>query len=139
MGGSKEYEANGGFKNTKFKVKYITLNGIKIIETKDNAKRPQTPMFSNTPGTMYAKVDNKSGLVNQVSIYGRGADKRAKLKDIDIGHKHSNPDNKLKFYEADIHIHDYDENCRRSSFARKPSKKEYRLIMVARYGKRKNV
>ena len=86
---------------------------------------------------MYAKTDNKTGLVKQISVYSRGKEHRGKTKDIDIDHEHSNKDNKLKFMEKDIQVHEYDKNGRRSENARKPSKKERRLLMIARYRKRK--
>lgn len=134
MGGSKNYNSDGGFSEYDFKQVGTTANGIKIIEPKNKGDNTKTPMFSNTPNTMYVKTSD--GLVNQVTAYGRGKDKRAKSKDIDFGHPHTNPDKKLSFAENNVHVHEYDENGKRSNYARKPSKKERRLIMVARYGKR---
>lgn len=84
---------------------------------------------------MYAKTDQKTGIVKQITVYGNGSDHRSKLKDIDIDHEHGNKINKKYFSRKDIHVHEYDQNGRRSEEARKPSKKERRLIMLARYGK----
>lgn len=137
MGGSKNYNPDGGFSEQNYNAAGRTANVIKIIEPKNKNDNRNTPMFSNTPNTMYAKTDVKSGLVEQITVYGNGADKRAKLKDIDIGHNHTNPDKKSSFGRNDIHIHIYNENGNRSNYARKPSKKERRLFMIARYGKRK--
>jgi hypothetical protein len=134
MGGSKKYNPDGGFSEQDYETIGRTANGIKIIELKNN-KNNNTPMFSNTPNTMYAKT--KNGKINQVAVYSRGKDHRGKLKDIDIGHYHENPDGKLKFQITDIHVHDYTDNSPHSKYARKPSKKERRLLMIAMYGKRK--
>lgn len=133
MGGSKKYIPSGGFTEQLYECVQLTANGIKIIEPKDKSQKAKTPTFSNTPNTMYAKTSD--GIVNQIAVYGKGVDRRSKLKDIDIGHKHNNPDNELSFGEKDIHVHDYDDNGVRLKNARKPSKKEKRLIMIARYGK----
>lgn len=135
MGGSKKYNPDGGFTEQGYKQTGITANNIKIISIKGTGKS-STPAFSNTPNTMYAKTKDKTGVVTQISFYSRGKEQRGKTKDIDIDHKHKNKDNKLKFSENDIHVHEYDENGRRSENARKPSKKERRLLMVARYRKR---
>lgn len=136
MGSSKNYDPSGGFKIHGFVGVGTTANGIKIIEPKNiNVNNnTQTPFYSSTAGTMYAKAS--SGKINQISVYGAGVDKRQKLKDIDFGHYHTNPDKKKHFGKKDIHIHVYNGK-NRSSYARKPSKKERRLIMIAIYGKRK--
>lgn len=135
MGSSKDYEPNGGFNVQRFNTVGTTENSIKIIEPNElnTNKNTRTPIYSNTPGTMYAKTSSKQ--VDQVSIYGAGKNKRQKLKDIDIGHPHTNPNRKKHFKATDIHVHVY-HNKSRSFYARKPSKKEKRLIMIARYGKR---
>lgn len=135
MGGSKKYNPNGGFTEQGYVQTGTTANNIKIIEQKGKNRNYNTPLFSNTPNTMYAKTDVKSGLIEQISVYGNGNEKREKLKDIDIGHSHTNPDKKFHFGANDIHIHAYKEGVR-STYARKPSKKEKHLLMVARYGKR---
>ncbi len=137
MGGSKKYLKSGGFTEQTFRQVGTTANGIKILARKSDGGS-STPAYSNTPNTMYAKIDKNSGLVNQVTVYGNGKDHRAKMKDIDIGHPHTNPDGKLKFKKNEVHVQEYDKNGNRSNYARKPSKKELRLLMTALYGKRKS-
>lgn len=135
MGSTKTYDSNGGFSTQDYKQIGTTSNGIKIIGRMSTGLS-SIPMFSNTPDTMYAKTDKKTGEVKQIVVYGNGIDHRSKLKDIDIDHEHGNKINKKYFSRKDIHVHEYDQNGKRSSYARRPSKKERRLIMVARYGKR---
>ena len=139
MGGTKDFLEDGGFSVYRYEQVGITANGIKIImdSTKGNTN---TPMKSNTPYTMYAKYKKDAKMVEQITAYG-GADGRSKIKDIDIGHVH---DNKIKqgrktvilytFGKNDIHVHAYVDG-KRSEIARKPSKKERRMFMIARYGK----
>ncbi len=141
MGGSKDYLEDGGFSKYEYNHIGTTENGIKIINA-SKAGNTNTPMLSNTPYTIYAKESDKSGLINQVGVYG-GIDGRQKIKDIDIEHHHNNTKKRNRkkvilksFSENDIHVHEYD-GVRRSSIARKPSKKERRLLMIARYGKRR--
>lgn len=66
-------------------------------------------------------------------MYGAGKNGRGKHKDIDIEHEHKNPINKKVFGANEIHVHEYIDGVR-SGEARKPSKKERRLLTVARYG-----
>lgn len=101
MGGNKDYLESGGFKVYRYEEIGYTDNGIKVIKKKDGIAN--TPMNSNTPNTAYAKIDDATGLINQISTYNG----RQKSKDIDIGHIHTNPENKKRFEESDIHIHDY--------------------------------
>lgn len=136
MGGSKNYNPDGGFSEQEYESKEQTANGIKII-TKKGHSHSNTPSYSNTPNTKYAKTNSRNGLVDQVAVYGRDNEQRGKIKDIDTDHKHTNPDKKTRFNDTDIHVHIYDENGNRSNYARKPSKKERRLFMIARYGKRR--
>lgn len=141
MGGTKDFIKEGGFSETKYKQIGTTANGIKILQSKSGENR--TPTFSNTPGITYAKQD-QSGKVNQISAYGQAGNSRAKLKDIDIGHGHKNKDLRghviKRFKSDDIHVHEYrlDKNGipRKILRARNPSKKERRLLMFARNGKR---
>ncbi len=130
MGGTKDYLKSGGF----IKQGYLEvgiINGIKEID-KIGAKNNNTPMFSNTPYTMYASRNTKSGDIQQVAIYARG-DGRGKFKDIDIGHPHKNKDAKQReFLDYEIHVHVYSDDDLRGRIARKPSKKERRLLMLAR-------
>lgn len=123
MGGSKKYNPDGGFSEQDYEAIGRTANGIKIIEPKEKSKNFNTPLFSNTPNAVYAKTDVKTGAVDQITVYGNGKDKRGKLKDIDIGHIHINPDKKTRFNDNTIHVHTYDLNGVRSKKARKPSKK----------------
>ena len=134
MGGTKDYLSGGGFGKTRYQQVGMTANGIKILK-RDDAEFPNTPKYSNTPNTMYAARDSRDRRVKQVTIYGGGSDGREKSKDIDIGHGHTNPDGR-KFLENEIHVHVW-SNGGRSPYARKPSKKERRLLMIARYGKTK--
>lgn len=127
MGGNKDYLESGGFGAYHYEKIGYTHNDIKVIKKKDGIAN--TPMNSNTPNTFYAKIDDATGLINQVSSYSG----RQKSKDIDIGHIHTNPGSKKRFEKNDIHIHDY-INGKRTRNARKPSKKERRMIMIARYG-----
>lgn len=133
MGSSKWYKENGA-PGAEYKVTGQTANGIKIVKAVDDNSQ-KTPLFSNTPYTMYASLKGDTGKVKQITAYGKGKDGRAKLKDIDIGHKHTNKSNGLRFRETDIHVHGYDENGVRSNEARRPSKKEKRLIMQALHGR----
>lgn len=138
MGGEKEFQPEGGFSEQNYSQVGTTENGIKIIAQNDG--RGKTPTFSNTPRTTYAKLNSK-GQLNQISIYGNGNDGRGKVKDIDIGHIHKNRNSKGKVTRRiksnEIHVHEYDSKGNKISNARKPSKKERRLLMIARYGKRK--
>ncbi len=136
MGGSKKYNPDGGFTVEEYESKEQTANGIKILNKKGHS-HSNTPTYSNTPNTMYAKTNSRNHLVDQVTVYGNGKDHRGKLKDIDTDHPHTNPDGKKSFKSTDIHVQRYDENGVRSEYAEKPSKKERRLLMVARHGKRK--
>lgn len=139
MGGSKQYLSDGGFSEYEYYQVGTTQNGIKIIKDPKTGNT-NTPLRSNTPFTAYAKIDKKTGLINQVGVYG-GKDGREKIKDIDIDHKHDNTIKRsgktvvLKsFLENDIHVHEY-SGTKRSDIARPPSKKERRLLMIARYGR----
>ena len=139
MGGSKKYLSEGGFSEYEYKQTGTTQNGIKIINN-PKANNTNTPLLSNTPYTMYAKYNKEGIMIEQVSVY-RGKDGREKIKDIDIGHPHENKVKRnwntivLKSFNMDeIHVHEY-KGTKRSSIARKPSKKERRLLMIARYGR----
>lgn len=133
MGGTKQYLQSGGFENQTFKQVGLTSNGIKILRKVD-AENSATPAHSNTPYTMYASKDNQKGIIKQISVYGR-EDGRQKIKDIDFGHEHTNP-NGLYFSKKDIHVQIYDKNGKRSNIARRPSKKEKRIMMMALYGRK---
>lgn len=132
MGGTKQYIESGGFYKRTYEQIGTTPNGIKITK-QIGAANSTTPLYSNTPHTMYAATD-KRGTVKRITVYGR-KNGRDRFKDIDLGHKHSNiaDGKKVKtFTESDMHVHDYDANGVRNKIARKPSKKERRLIMMAR-------
>lgn len=131
MGGSKKYLSEGGFSEQTYRQVGTTSNGIKIIEKIDN-KSSNTPINSNTPYTMYAANDSHSGELKQISVYG-GQDGRTKIKDIDYGHEHINTNGK-RFAENEIHVQLYN-GTERLTDARKPSKKERRLMMMALYGR----
>ena len=133
MGGSKTYQPEGGFSEQTFEKIGTTENGIKIIG-KVGGGSAKTPMYSNTPNTEYAILDN-TGRVKQISVYG-GKDGRQKIKDIDIGHSHTNKTNKKSFGENEIHVHEYKDGVR-SQTARKPSASERRKLMIARRKKYK--
>lgn len=139
MGGSKQYLSDGGFSEYEYYQVGTTQNGIKIIKDPKTGNT-NTPLRSNTPFTAYAKIDKKTGLINQVGVYG-GKDGREKIKDIDIGHKHDNTIKRNRktvilksFSKNDIHVHEY-SGTKRSEIARLPSKKERRLLMIARHGR----
>ncbi len=139
MGGSKKYLSDGGFSEYEYYQVGTTQNGIKIIKDPKTGNT-NTPLRSNTPFTAYAKLDKSGKAVEQVSVYG-GKDGREKIKDIDINHAH---DNKIRrngkavilrtFSKQDIHVHEFN-GTKRSEIARLPSKKERRLLMIARYGR----
>lgn len=135
MGGSKTYLPAGGFTKKTYEQIGTTANGIKIIKRKDS-NNSAAPAYSNTPYTMYATIDMKTNTVKQIAVYG-GNDGRKRIKDIDAGHSHTNFVNgkPVKYFdETEIHVQEYDEKgIRKSNIARKPSKKERRLIMIARY------
>lgn len=130
MGGEKDYLESGGFSNYEYREIGYTDNGIKIIQKKHG--KANTPMKSNTPNTNYAKINDRSKELDQVTSY-KG---RQKQKDIDTGHIHVNPGDKRRFEKENIHVHDY-VNGKRLQNARSPSKKEKRMIMIARYGGKK--
>lgn len=139
MGGSKTYLPAGGFTEKTYKQIGTTANGIKIIKRKDS-NNSAAPAYSNTPHTMYATINMETNTVKQIAVYG-GNDGRKRIKDIDAGHDHTNfAEGKplKKFKKNEIHVHEYDENGRRSNIARKPSKKERRLITMALYGRKSN-
>ena len=91
MGGSKKYISDGGFSLYEYNQIGTTQNGIKIIDN-PRANNTNTPLFSNTPHTMYAKLNKEGIMVEQVSVYG-GKNGREKMKDIETEHQH---DNKVK-------------------------------------------
>lgn len=131
MGGSKKYIESGGFTEYEYEQIGTTTNGIKIINKVASTKQ-NTPMYSNTPNAIYSKTNKESELVDQVTLYNG----RVKQKDIDTEHIHKNPTNKRMFYNNEIHVHDYINGIRQKD-ARKPSKKERRFLMIARYGRTK--
>lgn len=131
MGGTKKFDDFGNLKEQTFKTVGITKNGIKILEKIDGGSA-SLPMYSNTPFTSYAAKDSDTSLLKQISVYG-GKEGRKKIKDLDWSHKHTNPDGKT-FPFGQIHVHIYNEKGKRSNYARKPSKKERRIVMMARYG-----
>lgn len=143
MGGSKRYLPEGGFTEKTYKQIGTTANGIKILREKKSGD-DSLPQYSNTPYTMYAATNDTKGGIKQIKIYGNhyktlNGDGRRQIKDIDTFHEHKNRVNgKIirHFDYNDIHVHDYDENGRRSNIARKPSKKERRIIMIAQYGRK---
>ena len=131
MGGSKLYKMDGGFAKQTFEQTGI-VNGIKVVRGigRDNSN---PPLYSNTPYTMYASINKTTGNINQVSVYG-GKGGRAKIKDIDTEHEHKNKYmGKVKqvFAINQIHVQEYKDGQRYKN-ARKPSKKERRLLMLAR-------
>ena len=135
MGGTKQYKETGTIiAGGEYKTVGVTVNGIKKLVKVDSGSI-NTPQYSHTPGTMYAKTNRMTRKVEQVAVYGNGNDGKLKKKDIDTGHKHTNRINGMVFEETDIHVHEIDKYGRRSGEARKPSKKEKRLIMVARFGR----
>ena len=132
MGGTKRYQEAGGFDYQTFEQIGTTSNGIKII--KEIGGNSTTPMYSNTPYTMYASIDSRSQMIEKISVY-RSEKGRRKIKDIDLGHEHTNPDG--RYFPADeIHVQIYDSNGIRSNIARRPSKKEKRIFMMAFYGRK---
>ena len=131
MGSTKNYLPSGGFSRKEYKADGTTANGIKILGRRDG-RHAKTPTFSNT-GESYAVKSFRTDLVKQVTVYGAGQDGRGKLKDIDIEHKHRNKQDGRVFRADEIHVHEYIDG-KRSGEARKPSKKERRLLTVARYG-----
>lgn len=130
MGGNKDFLKSGGFSKYEYNEIGYTANGIKIIQKKHG--KPNTPMNSNTANTTYAKINDVSGKLDQITFY-KG---RQKLKDVDLDHIHVNPGNKRRFEKETIHVHDYLDGDRLRD-ARSPSKKEKRTIMIARYGGKK--
>lgn len=134
MGGSKTYLLEGGFTEKTYKQIGTTANGIKIIKRKDS-NNSAAPAYSNTPHTMYATINMETNTIKQIAVYG-GNDGRKRIKDIDTLHEHKNHVNgkiTKRFDYNDIHVHEYDENGMRLKIARKPSKKERRIIMIAQY------
>lgn len=132
MGGTKRYKGEGVFDYQTFETIGTAGDDIKIL--KKIGGKSTTPSYSHTPYTMYAAVDEKTGKIEKVSVY-MGADGRQKIKDIDLGHMHRNPDGKI-FPEDKIHVQIYDENGIRSKIARYPSKKEKRIFLTTLYGRK---
>lgn len=81
-------------------------------------KKDNTPMYSNTSETVYAKINSNSSHIDQLAIY-KG---RQKIKDIDTEHIHINLDDGRIFNKMGIHVHEYKAGIRNQN-ARKPSKK----------------
>lgn len=131
MGGSKKFDDFGNLKEQTYKTVGITKNGVKIL-AKIGGGSANLPMFSNTPFTAYAARDSKTSELKQISIYG-GKNGRQKVKDLDWSHRHENPDGTV-FLQGQIHVQMYNSKGERIDYARKPSKKEKRIVMIARYG-----
>lgn len=114
MGGTKDF-----VEKRIFEYKSIgTVGGFKIIEGVDN--RHNLPNFSNT-STGYVKLSNN--VPHTIRLYKN----RKKFKDIDWGHANGN------FKTGSFHVHDY-KNGVRVHKGRKPSKHEFRIGMMVRYG-----
>ena len=134
MGSTKWYKENGA-PGAEYKEIGRTANKIKIVQP-IKSKSENTPAYSNTPNTMYAALKGSTGKLKQISVYGRGADGRGKKLDIDIGHEHTNKINGMHFKTRDMHVHEYDKNGVRATEARKPNKRERKLMRKALYGRR---
>lgn len=95
-----------------YTVKYIA--GIKVITKRNKNKKEadNTPLYSHTPNTMYARRD-KNGKVTQISVYKNGI----KVKDIEWGHKHKT------FQIGDVHVSEY-KNGIREKEPREPTEEE---------------
>lgn len=98
--------------------------GIKVLFPKDGVKG-KLPAFSNTPGTMYFKMNDK-GKIDQLRIYiGRHS-----FIDIDWGHSHNGIANGV----AHLHTWKFDKNAQKM----KRTNDEFRLLskyMIKKYGK----
>ena len=123
MGGTKQYLSEGGFSEYKYKTVEILPNGAKVVQKKESDNN-SLPSYSNTPYTYYAVADNEG--IKQITYYGGGKDGRRKTKDIDWRHGHG------KFKAGEIHVHLY-ENGVKTTYYRKPSKKEKRVVMTSIY------
>lgn len=118
MGGTKDF-----VEKRIFEYKSIgTVGGFKIIEGVNG--KHNLPNFSNT-STCYVKLSKN--IPHTIRLYKN----QKKFKDIDWMHDNGN------IKAGDFHVHDY-KNEIRIHKARKPSKHEYRIGMVVKYGKRKN-
>lgn len=98
-------------------VKYVA--GVKVI-TKRNKKKGEkdnTPYYSHTPNTIYARRNDK-GKVVQIAVY----ENNRKIKDIEWGHKHG------KYNIGTVHVQEYDEQGNRNPIARDPTPEE---LMIA--------
>lgn len=126
MGSSKNYNKDGGFDKRTYKEIGITSNGIKVLGKLDGGSS-NTPLYSNTPYTMYASMDSNTGVLKQITAYG-GKEGRQKIKEMDWSHGHDS------FKPGDIHVHLYDDGKKTKKY-RKPSKKEYRIVKMAIYGR----
>ena len=103
------------------------VNGVKVLVrvTSDNASQ-NTPMFSHTPNTIYARV-NQCGDVVQYTVYRNNK----KVKDIDWSHNHG------KYKTGEIHVQEY--NKTRMTEARDPTVEERELaeiLMKKNYGEK---
>ena len=133
MGGSKKYDPGVGIKTQTYKQIGITSTGVKIV-TKIEGTSENTPLYSNTPYTQYAALEGKTRKLKQISTYSGGVDGREKIKDVEMGHEHTNKKNGLHFGINDLHTQVY-KNGIRDSEARKPSSKEKREFYMALYGR----
>ena len=96
-------------------VKYIA--GVRVITKKGSPRKSEnTPMYSHSEKTMYARRDAKTGKVTQIAVY----DNHRKIKDIEWGHKHG------KFEVGQVHVQEYIDGKRQPE-AREPTAEELRL------------
>ena len=98
-------------------VKYVA--GVKVITKahKNTKESDNTPFYSHTPNTMYARRNDK-GKVVQIAVY----ENNKKIKDIEWGHKHG------KYDVGVVRVQDYNILTGRSIEARDPTPEE---LMIA--------
>lgn len=126
MGGTKQYEKYGEIREPEYKQVGVTSNGIKVLQGL-NKNSSGLPRYAHTPFTMYATTDSNTNELKQISGYG-GKSGLVKIKDLDWSHPHE------EFKKGDIHVHIYENGIKTKKY-RKASRKERRIVYMARNGR----
>ena len=128
MGGSKGFAERGEYTFESVG----TISGIKVLKGIEGTGKHGLPMFSNTSDAYIKPANLKSRITEPVSI--RVMMGQTGFKDIEWGHPHTNPDGR-SFKKGEPHVHDLIPGGGHSPYARKPSKRERRLIRMVQNGK----
>ncbi len=128
MGGSKGFAKRGEYTFESVG----TISGIKVLKGIEGTGKHGLPKFSNTSEAYIKPATVRNGIGKPSAI--RIMKGQAGYKDIEWGHPHRNPDGRL-FKRDEPHVHDLLPNGGHSPYARKPSKRERRLMRMVKYGK----